>query len=198
MANPRRMGFRDSRSSNVPGARNSAVTGPTPPEISGFSVGTVSTRSGQATTSTTYGSIARANGHGWADRTWSTNRDHMGPWARPPQAAFPGRDRTSLVGPILWATPGSLAATLDSTGQSGNLNDCGSIVRRMDMDGRIERGQPTRIIWDLGRGCARQRSRGAKQRYHLDRCVRNLWLFGERLRLDRGVELSQRPVEVRA
>jgi len=107
MANPRRMGFRGQPPlAMFPERETVLLAGPTPPEISGFSVGTVSTRSGQATTSTTYGSIARANGHGWADRTWSTNRDHMGPWARPPQAAFPGRDRTSLVGPILWATPG--------------------------------------------------------------------------------------------
>ncbi len=53
-------------------------------------------------------------------------------------------------------------------------------------------------IWDVGRNCVRQRSRGTKQRYQLDRCLRkSLALRGERLRLDRGVELSQRPVEVR-
>src|SRR5207253_1349252 len=83
------------------------VLGPTWQEISGSSVGKVTTQRGQSDRSTIYGSIARANGRGWAGRTSPTRRRRTGLKGRLPQAMFLERDTTQVLGPTWQEISGS-------------------------------------------------------------------------------------------
>ena len=112
---------------NVPGARHDAVTWT---DASGnfwlFGGNGYDSRRGRdGDTSTTCGSTARANGRGWAGRTWPTSRGRTGPRGRLPPATFLGRERLLLVGPMRQEISGSsVGMVIDSAGtEVDDLND---------------------------------------------------------------------------
>ena len=130
--------------------------------------------SGNTGSSTTCGSTARANGRGWADRTWSTSRGRTGLWGRLPASNVPGaRYRavswTDAAGNF-WLFGGD---GYDSAGTLGIPQRPVEVQRGpMDVDGRVERRQPEGDVRDSGDGCRGQRSWGARACCYLDRCGR--------------------------
>ena len=147
------------------GANQLLLLGPMRPEISGSSVGMVTTQRGHWDTSTTCGSTARANGRGWAGRTWSTSRGRTGLRGRLPPATFLGRETVLLVGPMRPEISGSSVGMVTTRrGQSGYLNDLWKYsAGQWTWMGGSNVVNQAGDVRDSGDGCPQQRSWGARR-----------------------------------
>ena len=172
--------------------------GPTRPEISGSSVGRVTTQRGQTIPQRPVEiQCGRVDLDGWVER--GQPEGTYGTQGTAAAGNVPGARYGLFLGPTRPEISGSsVGIGFDSAGTHGIPQRPVEVQRgRMDVDGWVERGQPEWDVRDSGHGCRGQRSWGARQFDFLDRRGRkSLALRWGWLRLSGDSRIPQRPVEV--